>query len=338
LRLNLTGALVNEFEIIRRYFTDCGVRRDDVVVGIGDDGAVLRLPAECELVTVMDTMVSGVHFPAETRAEDVGYKALAVNLSDMAAMGAEPAWATLALTLPHPDIAWLEGFARGISAAARAFGVQLVGGDTTRGPLTVTVQLQGWVPRGRAVRRAGARGGDLVCVTGCLGDAALALWAWQRRQTLPSPHGEYLSARLYRPVPRCAEGIALRGVATAMIDVSDGLAADLGHLLAAGGVGATLELPQLPLSESFRAVTRNWPEDEVLRLALSGGDDYELCFTLPPANRDALARSFERFACGMRVIGVIDAAPGLRGRRADGSLLSLAVEGYQHFIPDEAGE
>lgn len=327
---------MTEFEIIRRYFGNCGVRRDDVVVGVGDDGAVLRLPVQSELVVVMDTLVAGVHFPAETSAEDIGYKALAVNLSDIAAMGAEPAWATLALTVPQPVAEWLEAFARGLSAAARSYRVQLVGGDTTRGPLTVTVQVQGWVPQGQAVRRSGARPGDLICVTGSVGDAALALRAWQRHEALGTPHGDYLLARLNRPTPRCAEGILLRGLASAMIDVSDGLAADLGHLLAASGVGGEMDLSQLPLSESFLALTGSWAGDDAVRLALSGGDDYELCFTVPPARRAALTQAFSGGACGARVIGTVEAAAGLRCRRGDGSLLALVASGYQHFAPGES--
>lgn len=326
---------MTEFEIIRRYFSDCGVRREDVIVGVGDDGAVLRLPQGNELVVVMDTLVDGVHFAAGTAAEDVGYKALAVNLSDMAAMGAEPAWATLALTLPQADEAWLAGFARGLAAAAGPFSVQLVGGDTTRGPLTVTVQVQGWVPQGQAVRRSGARPGDLVCVTGTLGDAALALQAWQRGERLPAPHGDHLVRRLHRPTPRCAEGIVLREFASAMIDVSDGLAADLGHLLDAAGMGASIDLSRLPLSGAFRAVTDAWPPDQALCLALGGGDDYELCFIVPAARHEPLLQRFEAFGCAVQVIGMIEAEPGLRCLRGDGSLLTLPTSGYQHFARGE---
>lgn len=333
---------MTEFEIIRRYFAEHGVRRDDVVIGIGDDGAVTRLPPDRDLVTVVDTLVVGVHFPAETLPEDVGYKALAVNLSDVAAMGAVPAWATLALTLPQADDAWLSAFARGYFELAEQFNVQLIGGDTTRGPLTITVQVQGSISKGQAVRRSGAQPGDIIYVTGTVGDAGLALRAWQEKLPLPIPHGAYLSARLHRPTPRCAEGAALRGVATAMIDISDGLAADLGHILDASGVGATLNLQEIPLSESFAAVTAAWHEaftgSERLRLALTAGDDYELCFTVPEARREQLEKIFSEFSCGCRAIGVIEEARGLRLRQHDGALLRLTHEGYDHFAQDPRGD
>lgn len=332
---------ISEFDIIRRYFADRGVSRADVAVGIGDDGAVVQLPSGSELVTVVDTMVAGVHFPPETRPEDVGYKALAVNLSDMAAMGAEAAWATLALTLPRPDTGWLEAFAGGFFELADQFGVQLIGGDTTRGPLTVTIQVQGLIPKGRAVRRAGASPGDLIFVTGTLGDAGLALRAWQQHRSLPAPHDEFLFARLHRPTPRCKEGIVLRDMATAMIDISDGLAADLGHVLQASGVGATLNLQALPFSDSFLAASEGddtLTESSRMLLALTAGDDYELCFTSAAAQRDRVEQVFSRFACGCRAIGAIEQAPGLRLKRGDGTLMQLSRGGYDHFIQDPRGD
>jgi thiamine-monophosphate kinase len=333
---------VTEFEIIRRYFADHGPHRSDVVVGIGDDGAVLRLPPDSDLVTVVDTLVAGVHFSAEARADDVGYKALAVNLSDVAAMGAVPAWATLALTLPQADENWLRTFAAGFFELAAQWDVQLVGGDTTRGPLTITVQVQGVIPKGRAVRRSGARPGDLVFVTGTLGDAGLALQAWRQQRRLPDPNHDYLFSRLHRPTPRCAEGAALRGVATAMIDVSDGLAADLGHILETSGVGATLESASIPLSKSFIDVTCAWNEHlterDWLRLALTAGDDYELCFIAPAAQQTEVAQVLAQFACGFRAVGVIEQTPGLRLRHADGTLLSLVRGGYDHFANDPEGD
>lgn len=332
---------MTEFEIIHRYFSGRGVRRADVVLGIGDDGAVTQLPPDSDLVTVVDTLVAGVHFPVETRPEDVGYKALAVNLSDVAAMGALPAWATLALTLPQSDEAWLSEFARGFFELAEQFGVQLVGGDTTRGPLTITVQVQGLIPKGRAVRRSGAQLGDLIYVTGTVGDAGLALRAWQQQWSLPVAHNDYLFARLHRPTPRCAEGVALRGLATAMIDISDGLAADLGHILAASGVGATLDLQRIPLSESFIAVTAAWDEycigSERLRLALSAGDDYELCFTAPVAQQDRVEKIFSQFACGCRAIGLVEQTPGLRLKQDDATLMQLTRDGYDHFAQEQRG-
>lgn len=320
---------LSEFDIIRRYFSAAGARRADVIVGIGDDAAVVEVAADRQLVLAMDTLVSGVHFPEETRAEDIGYKALAVNLSDLAAMGAEPAWATLALTAPRNDPAWLAAFAAGFSELARAAGVQLIGGDTTRGPLTVTVQVHGYVPRGTAILRSGARPGDVIYVTGTLGDAALALRRWREGLVVASAAERALAARLNRPLPRLQEGRALRGIAHAMIDVSDGLAADLGHILAASGAGATIELDALPLSAAFQQLAAA-PAGRAAELALAGGDDYELCFTVPPARSAEAERRLAAFG-GCRVIGVVEAAPGLRVRRADGSQLTLERGGYDHF-------
>lgn len=330
---------MTEFEIIQRYFAQQGMRRADVAVGIGDDGAVVRVPAGCELVAVMDTLVAGVHFPPETAPADIGYKALAVNLSDMAAMGAEPAWATLAMSLPQADDAWLAGFARGFFQIADQCGVQLIGGDTTRGPLTVTVQLQGTVPAGGAVRRAGARPGDLICVTGTVGDAGLALRAWGGQRHFPAPHDNTLFTRLHRPVPRWEEGPALRGLATAMIDISDGLVADLRHVLAASGVGATLDVEKVPLSTAFRAgaAAEGLTPDAQLRLALTAGDDYELCFTVPAVQQRRLDDVLARFACGYHVVGVIDDTPGLRLKLEDGNPLRLDGAGYVHFAPGRRG-
>ncbi len=326
---------MSEFDIIRRNFAGRGLDRGDVVIGIGDDGAVVHAPPNCDLVTVVDTLVAGVHFPHDTHPENVGHKALAVNLSDIAAMGAVPAWATLALTLPHADEVWLGAFASGFFDLAEQCGVQLIGGDTTHGPLTVTVQLQGWVRAGMAVRRSGARPGDVIYLTGSVGDAGLALRAWQQQQDIPAADGEYLFSRLHRPIPRCKEGQALSGEATAMVDISDGLAADLGHILEVSGVGATLNLYDIPLSPSFVAVTASGKyylnEAERLRLALSAGDDYELCFTAPAAQGRRLEELFSNFSCGCHAIGIIEAAPGLRLRQADGTLLPLERSGYEHF-------
>jgi thiamine-monophosphate kinase len=326
---------LSEFEIIRRNFAARSGGRDDVLVGIGDDGAVMRCPSSCDLVTAVDTLVAGVHFPADTRPEDIGYKALAVNLSDVAAMGAQPVWSTLALTLPHSDESWLSAFAQGFFELAGQYGIQLIGGDTTRGPLTVTVQVHGFVDAGQAVLRSGAHPGDIVYVTGSLGDAGLALRALQQGLDLPPPHREYLFSCLHRPMPRSSEGQALRGIASAMIDVSDGLAADLGHILEASGVGATLSVEEIPLSPSFSAVaalsTFALDEADQWDLALCAGDDYELCFTVPAQQRSQLEDLCTRFSCGCRAIGVIEQSPGLRLKRADGVSLNLQGSGYDHF-------
>ncbi len=322
---------LSEFDIIRRYFSAAGAPRADVAVGVGDDAAVVEVPPGQQLVLAMDTLVGGVHFPDDTSADDIAYKALAVNLSDLAAMGAEPVWATLALTAPRNDPVWLAAFAEGFNALARAADVQLIGGDTTRGPLTVTVQAHGLVPRGRAVLRGGARPGDVIFVTGSLGDAGLALQRW--RQGLPSFSADhtYLAARLNRPSPRIHEGVALRGLASAMIDISDGLAADLSHLLAASAVGARIELAALPRSEAFARVCAEMGEAQGAQIALSAGDDYELCFTAPAARHAAVTALFAGFDCGCQAIGLIEAQAGLRVWQDDGTLLSVGRGGYDHF-------
>jgi thiamine-monophosphate kinase len=268
-----------------------------------------------------------VHFLPDADPHALGHKSLAVSLSDLAAMGAEPAWLTLSLTLPQSEPRWLEGFSRGFAALANEFGAQLVGGDTTRGHRSVTVQALGFCEPGGALRRTGARPGDPVFVTGTLGDAGLALRA---TQGLPVT-ADWLAAvreRLDRPAPRVATGLALRGLARAAIDISDGLAADLGHILAASGVGARLELARLPLSDPvyrYVAETGDWG------LPLSSGDDYELCFVLPAEARDQPGRVSAASGCRVSRIGWIEAEPGLRCQLPDGRRLTHVPRGFDHF-------
>ena len=275
-----------EFELIGRHFTGRGARREDVLVGVGDDGAIVAPPPGAELVLALDTLVDGVHFPAGFDARFVGYRALAVNLSDLAAMGAEPAWALLGLTIPSPDEHWLAGFSAGFDALARRHGVALVGGDTTRGPLTVTVTLAGTVPQGAALKRDGARAGDDLWVSGTPGDAAAGLQILQGRLNAQGRARDALLARFQSPQARVALGVALRGIATACIDLSDGLLGDLGKLCAASGVGADLASRELPLSAGLCSVA---PPADRVRFALAGGDDYELLFTAGPEDRARLA-------------------------------------------------
>jgi len=324
---------LSEFDLIHRYFTPAAPAREDVIQGVGDDGAVLHVPIGMDLVASVDTLVSGVHFFPDVDPATLGYKALAVNLSDMAAMGAEPAWATLALTLPTVDETWLAAFSRGFFELAEHYGVQLVGGDTCRGPLSISVQIHGFIPQGAALRRAGALPGDLIYVTGTLGDAGLALQALRQHQVLPESHGPYLKGRLERPSPRVFEGLALRGIASAAIDISDGLAADVGHILAASGTGATLEMERLPVSSAFVAVAQKiaLDADSCWQLPLSAGDDYELCFTVPAAKQAKIEQVFARFGCGATRIGAIELQPGLRCKLASGEILTPTSTGYQHF-------
>jgi thiamine-monophosphate kinase len=319
---------MSEFDLIRTHFAALGAPRDDVVLGVGDDCALLAVPAGQQLAVSIDTLASGVHFLADCDPEAIGHKSLAVGLSDLAAMGAQPAWVTLAITLPpglpRQSPHWLPAFARGFGRLAQNHGVSLVGGDTTSGPLSITAQVHGFVPCGAGVRRAGARPGDLICVSGTLGDAGLAL-----RELLagrvPAPA---LRARLERPTPRVALGLALRGLASAMIDCSDGLAADLGHILAASAVAGEIELAALPVAAAVAAAlaaTADWG------LPLAAGDDYELCFCLPAELRDRLPGIGERCGCPITVIGRIEAGGGLVCRGPDGGRLALGRAGFDHF-------
>jgi thiamine-monophosphate kinase len=321
----------DEFDIIERFFTRQAVARDDVQLGIGDDAALVQVAAASELVLCMDTLVAGVHFPENTPAAAVGHKALAVNLSDLAAMGAEPAWATLSITLPENDTDWLKEFARGFFTLAGQFGMQLVGGDTTRGPLSVTVQAHGFVPHGMALTRAGAQPGDHIFITGTLGDAGLAL---------QMPGEAALQQRLDYPQPRIEAGQALRGLASAVIDISDGLLADLGHLLQAGSAGAALRVDELPRSTAFLSVLERAGRERTAwfhELPLSAGDDYELCFTVPESHRASALDALQQSGVPVTAIGMIEPQPGIRCVRADGAVYKPQATGYLHFGDDENG-
>lgn len=308
---------MDEFSLIRQYFAGMTEPRSDVVLGIGDDCALLQPPSGEELAMTTDTLVAGRHFPEGTSAYDIGWKSLAVNLSDLAAMGAQPRWFLLALTLPEATPSWLADLAAGLRDLARQHGMALVGGDTTRGPLSITITATGSVPTGQALRRDRARPEDLVCVTGTLGDAALAL---------RSPHADpALSDRLNRPTPRVNAGLALRGLAHAAIDLSDGLAGDLGHILEASGVGAEIFADELPASSAFQQFV---PPEQRLTLQAAGGDDYELCVCLPES---ALADARARLEVSLTVIGQISARKGLRILDAGDQELAVSLTGYRHF-------
>lgn len=314
---------LGEFELIARYFSRPVARRD-VLIGVGDDAALLEVPAGQALAAATDTLVEGRHFLPDAPPESVGHQALAVNLSDLAAMGAEPAWALLALSLPEPDTHWLEGFARGFHALADRAGLTLVGGDTVRGPRVVTVQVLGFVPAGLALRRDGARPGDVLYASGSLGDAAAGLKLLRdgRRADTDSS-----LVRRYRfAEPRLALGMALRGVASAAIDVSDGLLGDLGKLCDASGVGAILELEQLPLS---RALLASFDATQAERFALGGGDDYELAFAVPRAAVSEMETSLATIGRITR-IGEIVTGHGVRCQRA-GQTVEPEIAGYDHF-------
>jgi thiamine-monophosphate kinase len=319
---------MNEFSLIKKFFQDKTTLRDDVVLGIGDDGALLRLPQHELLVVVMDTMVAGVHFPLNTSAYDIGYKALAVNLSDLAAMGATPAWFTLALTIPEANEQWLSEFTDGLFDLAKQFNLQLVGGDTTRGPLTITIQAHGFVPENKALHRAGARQGDKIYLSGTVGDAGLGLIVATNNVDLPDSAREYALHRLNRPEPRVQLGLLLRDFASSAIDISDGLLADLQHILTASRVGAQLYSEHIPLSAELRA---SIPYHQAVKLALTAGDDYELCFTIPhELENDLLARlASENISC--QCIGVVTSDLPLK---LDDEFVNMDHSGYLHFMPN----
>lgn len=321
-----------EFSLIERYFAHHAEGHDDVVLGVGDDAAVLRVPVGHELVVTTDTMVAGVHFPESALAEDIGHKLLAVNLSDIAAMGAVPRWASLALTLPEANEGWLDRFCQGLFALAAIHNVALVGGDTTRGPLTLSITLHGLVAEGQAIRRNGARVGDAIYVSGCLGDAGLAL---QHELGNINVQGvAEILPRLHRPTPRVALGQALHGVASAAIDISDGLLADLGHILKASGVGARIDLEALPVSVAVQSITAtgDWS------LPLAAGDDYELCFTLSPEREAELQEKLENLDVKVTRIGQIETEAGLRCFDASGEYYAPHGMGYEHFSGIETEE
>ncbi|MEL7448785.1 MAG: thiamine-phosphate kinase [Pseudomonadota bacterium] len=302
---------MNERDIIARLqetLARDAAGRSGVILGIGDDGAVLEVPPGQHLVTVMDTVVAGVHFPDTTAPEDIGYRALAVNLSDLAAMAATPAWATLSLTLPLPDPAWVDAFARGWAAASVGFDVALVGGDTVRGPLAVSVALHGLVRRGEELTRTGARPGDAVYVTGTPGDAAAGLEVCEGRLAADAAVADTLRRRFLRPTPRVVEGRSLAGVASAALDISDGLALDAGRLASASGVEIVLEADALPLSP---ALVQAVGEERGGQLALAGGDDYELLFAVPVEAQGALQAASLAWQCGCRRIGHVEEGSGV---------------------------
>jgi thiamine-monophosphate kinase len=315
---------LGEFDLIERFFRRSS-RRRDVLLGVGDDAALLEVPAGRALVAATDTLVEGRHFLPGAPPRSVGHQALAVNLSDLAAMGAEPAWALLSLALPDPDERWLGGFADGFFALADLHGVELVGGDTVRGPLVVTVEVLGFVDAARALKRSGARPGDTLHVSGWLGESAAGLATMMRGAAGHTSDDPLVRRHLFAE-PRLALGRALAGTATSAMDVSDGLLGDLRKLCMASGVGATLELDALPLSE---ALLSRYPSEECENFALHGGDDYELLFTLP-ADCPVPCGSGAGGLPILTRIGRITAGGGVRCTRG-GVEVAVSGAGYDHF-------
>ena len=320
---------ISEFDLIQRFFDRKKPNRADVIRGIGDDGALLQCPAGQQLVVTTDTLVAGKHFPENTPPGDISYKSLSVNLSDLAAMGAEPSWILLALTLPIADESWLKEFTQDFFSLLDRFQCQLVGGDITQGPLSITIQALGFVPIGKALCRSGAKLGDKIYVTGTLGDAGLALAYLQNKTSFPFTEKQiqFLKKRLQRPEPRVVVGLALRDIASSAIDISDGLAADLSHILSASTVGAKIDVSKLPLSDTLQKLS---PE-KGYQFALSAGDDYELCFTVAESQEAQLQHCLKGIECPYTYIGMIKQELGLSLYGADGLLFSLKKSGFQHF-------
>ena len=318
-----------EFDIIARYFNRQRNVRRDVLQGIGDDCALMSVAEKQQLAVSCDTLVAGNHFLPDIAPADLGHKALAVNISDLAAMGADPAWVSLALTLPEIDEEWLAAFSDALFEQLDYYDMQLIGGDTTRGPLSMTLTVHGLVPAGRALLRSGARIGDWIYVTGTLGDSAAGLALLQDRLSVADKdQRDFLLRRHLRPQPRVLQGQALRDLASAAIDISDGLISDLGHILKASACGANLYLDDLPISAALQAAC---PREQVLQWGLSGGEDYELCFTVPELNRGALDVALGSLGVDFTCVGQITpATEGLQLWQGE-QRLELQWRGYDHF-------
>ncbi|TMP43658.1 thiamine-phosphate kinase [Pseudoalteromonas citrea] len=319
---------MKEFELINRYFTGRGVTRRDVDVGIGDDCALVNVPDNCQLAITTDTLVEGVHFFADIPPRALGHRALAVNLSDLAAMGAEPTWVSLGLTLPKIDPEWLEEFTEGMHEIAEYFNVQIIGGDTTQGPLTITICAKGTVPKGKALTRSGANVGDWIYVTGNLGDAALAIES--RKNNWPLSESDAASAlkKFHYPSPRVAAGQALRGIASSAIDISDGLLADLSHILRRSDVTAQIHADKVPMSDALR---HSIPQDQALKLALAYGDDYELLYTVSQDNKLIMESKLHQYGVEPICIGQIQPGNDDIELLYDNQPWLLPESGFEHF-------
>lgn len=322
----------NEFELIDHYFKTQPIKRKDVLLGIGDDAAVICVPPHCQLVVTTDTLVAGTHFLPNAPPEFIGHKALASNLSDLAAMGAVPAWCSLALTLPEVDKTWLNGFCDGFYSLAKAHNVQLIGGDTTKGPLSITITLQGFVPEGQAIMRKGACVGDEIYVTGCLGDSAAGLALILKGGDPKNEQEKQLQERHYYSSPRVLASHILRKFASSAIDISDGLMADLDHILKASGVSARINADALPLSDLLLNFAGS--HEKAAKIALCSGEEYELCFTVPACHRAALYCALARTNTPITCIGHIQS--GKEGAQIiwQNNPVNWALPGWDHFSAD----
>ncbi len=315
---------LSEFDIIKRYFTKPHHKNPSVITGIGDDAAILKVPDGFQLVISADTLVSGTHFTESADPYDIGYKALAVNISDMAAMGARPLYVTMSITLEKNDADWLDAMSRGFFYIADKYSLDLIGGDVTRGPVSICVQIMGLVPDGQALMRSGAKAGDDIYVTGTLGMAAFALYAKNLGYDVID---EACLNRLNRPEPRLDIGMALRNLSTACIDISDGLQADLSHILSASKVGAIIDIFKIPMYEELGEMTT----EQAINLAINVGDDYELCFTSPECHKDDLRLMAENTPVKLTKIGKVISNQDLIWQDRDGEFIEIARNGYKHF-------
>lgn len=322
---------MSEFDLINQFFKTTAVKRDDVILGIGDDCAILSPPPGKQLAVSTDTLISGVHFPQSTCAEDIGYKSLAVNLSDLAAMGAEPAWVSLAISLPQADDVWLKEFMCGFNELAEQYHLSLIGGDTTQGHLSVTINITGFIDSEKALKRSCANVGDSIFVTGSIGDAAIGLKAILNKldaaEIFSDTNKNHCINRLNRPTPRVKAGQLLSGFSVAAIDISDGLMADLNHICEASAVGGLLNLRQIPLSDATRNYYADKPDWQSI---LSGGDDYELCFTCPDNQYAEILELMELHDIDITCIGKIIEDTGIKCLYGN-QLITLNTSGYNHF-------
>mgnify|MGYP006137452585 CR=1 FL=1 len=318
---------MKEFDMIKDYFAEQVVQRKDVLLGIGDDCAIVRPDERYNIAVTTDTLVSGVHFPENTEARAIGHKSIAVSLSDLAAMGAEPTWISLAITLPSANEEWLKEFCAGVFELAEYYNVQLIGGDTTQGPLSITVTAQGAIPRDKHISRAGAKAGDWIYVTGEVGDAALALQMIFERVEVEAVYKDALLSKLNYPKPRVLAGQALKEYASAAIDISDGLVADLTHICELSQVGANIVLDSLPLSQ---AMTDTLPTEDAAKLALTGGDDYELLFTVSEDNKVGMETTLSNLGVKATCIGQLNGSEKVT-TTLDSKPVQIDIKGFEHF-------
>lgn len=317
---------MNEFSLINHFFKPFPIHHKDVLYGIGDDAACLQIPKGFNLLVSTDTLVSGIHFLPEWDPYDIAYKSVMVNVSDMAAMAAQPRYVTLALTLPELNQKWIEAFSKGLKDSLNLYNIDLIGGDTTHGPLSITLTIMGLAPHKKAIRRSGAKPGDVILVSGILGAAALAIKYLDDRTISSSDKAELMN-KLLHPCPRVDLCELIREYATSAIDISDGLSADLNHICIASGVGAGLNKKAIPV----HPLLHKYLGDQAVDLALTGGDDYELCFTVSSSKFEKLNKELNKLDLKCYSIGVIEESPGLRIRTLDDSWVELKPDGYSHF-------